>query len=121
MSKFRGRGKRWKRKIYRARWRAHKKEQLARGWVEVAENTLVPPRAAKDYPPYVPTHLGGTRDFGSRIKSRFDLPRRGAMKDINKFAKRFGVTPRQYMKDANWFEKRRTSKEDEATKFFIAT
>lgn len=59
MSRIRGRAKRWFRKIRNARWRCDKKDMLARGWVEIAENTLVPGCNADIYAPYVPTHLRG--------------------------------------------------------------
>ena len=36
--------------IRNARWRAAKREMKARGWVEVAPNTLVPPGLADIYP-----------------------------------------------------------------------
>lgn len=57
MSKFR----RWKRKVRNARWREYKHALMAHGWVEVGENTLVPATCAAAYPPYVPTHLRGTK------------------------------------------------------------
>jgi hypothetical protein len=90
----------WNHKIRKHRWKSYKKELLARGFVEVAENTLVVASQARDYPPYVPTHLGGKAERGRNIKIEkypSGLPPRGIMRQIKKLARREGSTVRQYM------------------------
>lgn len=100
MSKFRGRGKRWRKSLRRARWKTYKKERLANGWVEVAENCLVPKGQADDYPPFIPTHLGGKAEKGRNVKLENhtrDLPNRSIMRGVKKNAKKMGISVRQYM------------------------
>lgn len=90
----------WKKNIRRARWKSYKKELLSTGWVEIAENTLVVKSQEKDYPPYIPTHLGGKAEKGRNTRIEVyppGPPPRGVVRDIRKIAKREGVTLRQYM------------------------
>lgn len=104
MSRFKGRAKRWKKKLQKERWLAIKKESLARGMVEVSENTLVPSSYAQEYETFIPTHLGGKIPYGSNKKlSRKGegLPKRSIVRELRKQAKRFGITLRQYM-NGHW-------------------
>ena len=92
--------RRWNKSIRKSRWRTHKKWALANGWVEVAENTLVPAIQRDDFPPYVPTHLGGKAEKGRNIKIEkrpSGPPPRGVMRSIRKQAKKENVTIRQFM------------------------
>jgi hypothetical protein len=76
---------------------------LATGnWVEVEENTLVPKGVASNYPPYVPTHLGGKRKKGKgKNISAYDLPPRDVMRRMKTQAKILGLTVRQFI-TGNW-------------------
>jgi len=100
MAKFRGRSKRWNKKIRKSRWKTDKKEMLSSGWVEVGNNMLVPKEQAIDYPTYVPTHLGGKVVKG-RSSSLYEnvpgLPRRSEVRRLKKFAKTKGWTLRQFI------------------------
>lgn len=90
--------KRWKKSINRARWKTYKKELLARGFVEVSENTLVVASATDNYPIYVPTHLGGKVEKGQRIRPprHLSYPRRSEVRDLKKYLKQKGITVRQW-------------------------
>lgn len=105
MSRFKGRSKRWAKKIKKARWLSYKREMLATGnWIEVEENTLAPKGVASDYPPYVPTHLGGARKKGKNVNAYtniYGLPPRGVMRRMKTQAKLLGLTVRQFI-TGNW-------------------
>lgn len=104
MSKFRGRGRRWRKSNRRARGKENKRFYLANGWVEVSENILVPASSAKDYPPYIPTHLGGKAEKRRCIKltKPQDWPRRSEVKKLKIWAKRENYTIRQLLGDGGW-------------------
>jgi len=90
--------KRWKRSIRRARWKTYKKELLAKGWVEVYENTFVTKSQAIDYPPYIPTHLGGKAEKGQKVRPPRHLPYppRGEIRKLKKYLKSKRITLRQW-------------------------